>query len=584
MSSRQLRKLQKQKEEELLNLQHVAADKGGEESSEDEPIVTKPRGNMFSGFAALQDDDENENESSEEEPAHQAPQEQAVEQVAPAKTSKKSKKKKKKGKQTKPSAPAQNEAKSIDEVDRALEELKLEAYPSGGSVVAAPADKATNILDKLLRINLQHLKAINEMRMIFGKAIDVAELEQRSEGNQQPVRRGEGVNLETFLSASAGNVGQGNRGVFEATLRANPFVDGKRTWPPGTPLGLKMIRVSDESQDEVEFAFAHDSNYDSLESGFFGLVQMLDPMQIVTYLYRYPYHVSSLLQVSKVAQQDQNSALAADLIERAVFTFGRVSLNGFRKKLETGQARLSFARPENRQFYLAGFNLIQKLALKGTYLTALEWSKLLLSLNHDDPYAVVNWIHVLAIRAQESEWFIDFCNSPLFDDPKNVYAKQSLPLAHLQLDDTPTAISTLVEGMKTLPWLYCALFSALNLDTPQPVWGIQPRDDDEALHTKLYIHLTKELWSTPQRTSLLKQAAATIPTAISTRDLPPPTAVSLATTRFVFLDNAPALMAAVPRGMLHAASPNFEFDPFPPAREANLFSSPAQSLPWAAAE
>ncbi|EAQ86846.1 hypothetical protein CHGG_08099 [Chaetomium globosum CBS 148.51] len=592
MASRQLRKLQKQKE--LLNLQHETAGKSGEESSDDEPIITKPRGNMFSGFGALQDDNDDD-ESNEEEVSHQAHQEQpeVIEPATPAKTSKKkNKKKKKKGKQPNPSAPAQNERKSIDEVDRALEELRLEERPLGGSTVAASADKPTSTLDNLLRINLQHLKAMNEMRRIFGKAIEVADLEQRAEDNQRGVLPREGVDLETFLSARAfqnpgqgrprGSRSQGNvsHGVFDAALRTNPFIDGKKTWPPGPPLGLKMVRVTDESRDHVEFAFAFDAGYDSLEATFFTLVQMMDPMQIVTFLYRHPYHVSSLLQVSKVARQDQNAALAADLIERAVFAFGRVSLNGFRKKLEMGQARMSFARPENRQFYLAGWNLIQKQVLKGTYRTALEWSKLFLSINHDDPYGMGNWIHVLAIRAYEPKWFIDFCNSDFFNDPSNIYAKQSLPLAYLQLDDTPTAISTLTEGMKTLPWLYCALFSALNLDTPRAVWGIQPRNDDEALHTKLYIHMAKELWNTPQRITLLNQAAAAIPTAVPTANLPPPTPISLATTRFIYLDNTPALMAAVPRNLLHAASPNFEFDPMPPPLADNVFSSPAQRLPW----
>jgi hypothetical protein len=39
-------------------------------------------------------------------------------------------------------------------------------------------------------------------------------------------------------------------------------------------------------------------------------------------------------------------------------------------------------------------------------------------------------------------------------------------------------------------------------------------------------------------------------------------------------------MAAVPRNLLHTDPPNYEFDPFPPALQDNLFSSPAQRLPW----
>ncbi|KAK4101994.1 DUF654-domain-containing protein [Parathielavia hyrcaniae] len=596
MASRQLRKLRKQ--QELLSLQNEAVERSDE--SGNEPIVTKPRGNIFSGFAALDhegddvDDDEGEEEQNREtEDAQEALKEQASGHAEPAKKSKKKpKKKKKKGKQAEPAAPAKDERESIDEIDRVLEELKLEAQQATSSVATTPlADESTSALNELLRVNFQHLKAMNEMRRLFGKAMDVAEVEERTQDNRQRTLP-ENVDLETFLSARAAHPAQGPRGnktMFDTILRTNPFIDGKKTWPRGSAQGLKMRRVTEGSQDEVEFAFAHDKAYDALEGSFFGLVQMYDPMQIVHFLHRHPYHISSLIQVSKVARQDQNTALAADLIERALFTFGRASLSEFRKKLERGQARMSFARPENRQFHLAGYNLIQKLVLKGTYRTALEWAKLFLSINRDDPYGMLNWIHVLAIRAREAQWFIDFCRSDLFNGPElsnNIYAQQTLPLAHLQVQEPEAAKSTLTNAMETLPWLYCALFRALNLDTPKSIWAIQPRDEDEALHTQLYIHTAKDLWNTPQHISLLQSAAAAASRTATDRaaapspSSPSPARVTLATARFIYLDNTPSLMSLVPRQMLHAAVPNFDFDPLPPPREQNVFSSPTQQLPW----
>ncbi|KAK3900242.1 ribosome quality control complex subunit 1 [Staphylotrichum tortipilum] len=598
MASRQLRKLRKQ--QELLNLQNEqneASEKS--EESEDEPIVAKPRPNMFSGFAALGDDGDGDDDEEDDEEEQQQKgetenpkQAQHADQAEPAKKGKKKpKKKKKKSKQAEAPAPAQDDHESMDEIDRVLEELKLEAKRPGPSA-ATPLDPgATAIsLNELLRINFQHLKAMNEMRRLFGKAVDAAEVEERAQENRQRALP-ENMDLETFLSAQAAHPGRGpagNKSMFDTMLRTNPFIDGKKTWPRGTAQGLKMIRVSQGTQEDVEFAFAHDNIYDAMEGSFFGLVQMYDPMQIVHFLHRHPYHVSSLIQVSKVARQDQNSALAADLIERALFTFGRASLSEFRRKLEKGQARMSFARPENRQFYLAGYNLVQKLVLKGTYRTALEWAKLFLSINRDDPYAVLNWIHVHAIRAREAQWFVDFCNSELFDDAaltSRIYPKQSLPLALLQLQEPEAAQTALVKGMETLPWLYCALFSALNLDTPKSLWGIQPRDDDETLHTELYLHAAKDLWNTPQHISLLKTAAAQATRVTNPESsLPRGPRVTLSTARFIYLDNTPALMAAVPRQMLHHAAPNFDFDPLPPAQEANVFSTATQRLPWTTVE
>lgn len=592
MASRQLRKLRKQ--QELLSLQKEAAERS--EESDDGHIgyiAARPRGNMFSGFAALgnmggaDEEDEDEVEDQQNDTAEPAPQQSHQE---PAKKSKRSKKKKKKkGKQAGSPAQAEDGGTPVDEIDRVLEELKLEAQQQAGPVAApAPTDKPARGLNELLGINFHHLKVMNEMRRIFGKAMDVAEVEERAqEARQRTLPRN--IDLETYLSARAAHPSQGpraNKGMFDTLLRTNPFIDGKKSWPRGSALGLSMVRVTQGQQEEVEFAFAHDKTYDALEGAFFGLVEMFDDMQIVHFLHRYPYHVSSLIQVSKVARRDQNSALAVDLIERALFTFGRVSLSEFRRRLERGLARMDFARPENRQFFLAGYNLVQKLVLKGAYRTALEWAKVFVSINRADPYAMLNWVHVLAIRAREARWFIDLCDSSLFQPTPpatSPYAHHTVPLAHLQLKDADTAKAVLIKNMETAPWLYCALFSALNLDTPRSVWAAQPRDADENLHIQLYIHMARDLWDTPQATALLKEAGAAAGSS-ATPAAPPSPPVGLAAARFVYLDNTPALMAAVPRQLLHTASPNFDFDPLPPARDENVFSNPAQRLPFERAE
>lgn len=589
MVSRQLRKLRQQ--QDLLNIQNEAAEQS--EESEDEPVVAKPRGNMFSGFAALgdtgadDDEDDDDMKSEQEEAAPQKVLEQSTGgQDESAKKSKKSKKKKKKGKKAESPAVVEEKSEDIDEIDKVLEELKLEAQKQGGPTTSpTAADKPTSGLNKLLSINFHHLKAMNEMRRVFGKAMDVAEVEERT---QQPRHQAlpQNLDLETFLSARAAYPAQGRtktRGMFDTILRTNPFVEGKKSWPRGSAQGLKMVRVTEGTEGEVEYTFAHDKEYDALEGSFFGLVQMYDPMQIVYFLHRNPYHISSLIQVSKVARQDQNSALAADLIERALFTFGRASLSEFRKNLEKGLARIDFARPENRQFYLAGYNLIQKLVMKGTYRTALEWAKLFLSINHSDPYGMITWIHALAIRAWEAKWFIDFCATSL-PAATSLYPKHTLPLAHLQLDDLPTATSILTKNMHSLPWLYCALFSALNLDTPPQIWGIQPRTPDEDLHVQLYIHTAKDLWNSPNAISLLKSASLLLPPSPALLNLAPTLPhsplIDLPLARLTYLDNVPALMSLVPRQILHTASPNFDFDPLPPPKLANLFSSTTQQLPW----
>ncbi|KAH8677890.1 transcriptional repressor TCF25-domain-containing protein [Xylariales sp. PMI_506] len=596
MSTRQLRKLQKQRELEALEARNDAS----EESEEDVP-VRKPKASLFSGFAALGDQDEDEQDEDDNETAEPTPPERddAPEPVASPKTSsKKAKKKKKKAKKAaavevseknEEEAP-KSSAGGVDEIDLAIQELNLKAQSgntssSADGQTANAATRAYERICELLRINTQHLKVMNEMRNLFGRdAIAAAQSEEREDEQGRARRRAgqlqQNVDLETFLKGRPG------KSLPEVTLRRNPFLTGKDTWPVAATEGLTMKPIKDGTGTvstecgTVEFGFAHDENYNTLEKQFFQLVQMYDPMQLVYFLQRHPYHVSTLIQVSKVAKQDQNSALAGDLCERALFTFGRVSLSAFRQKLEQGKARLEFRRPENRQFWLAGYHYLKSLTMKGTYRTALEWTKLIFSMDLSDPYGVVHFMHPLAIRAHESKWFIDFCDSEALDrcDTAQDYIRQTLVLARLQQKDAAGAKALLIEGMERLPWLYSAIFKALGLDVPRAIWGIEPRDEHELLFTELYVYQTKQLWDNAQAMGLLKEAAS-LAQKPNLDALPPPPVAGRNVGRFVYLDNTPALMGLVPGGMLHGF-PNWDFDPLPPPKEDNVFSYESQQMPW----
>ncbi|KAK7948620.1 Nulp1-pending protein [Apiospora aurea] len=586
MSSRQLRKLQKQKELEQLQARTHEQDSASES---DEAPAQKSKPSLFSGFAALggADEDDSDNSDNKEDVAPDEESE-VVEAIKPA--SKKSKKKKKK-KAKKAVAESNNKTTGdadADSIDRALRELNLVAKSSKNGSVPGPttaaAAKPYERICELLSLNTVHLRAINEMRTLFGReAMAAAEMEEQEDEQNRNRRRGqrqmrENVDLETFLRGIPG------KSLPEVTLRRNPFLLGKETWPRAATDGLTMKQVKDGTIETkcgtVEFSYAHDQNYNNLERQFFALAQMYEPMQLVHFLHRHPYHVSSLIQVSKIAKQDQNSSLAADLCERALFTLGRVSISTFRQKLVEGKARLDFRRPENRQFWLAGYHYLKSLVMKGTYRTALEWTKLILSMDLADPYGVIHFLHPLAIRAHESKWFIDFCDSEALDecDTAQDYIRQTLVLARLQQKDNAGAKALLIEGMERLPWLYSSLFKALGLDVPRAIWGMEPRDEHENLFTELYVHQTKPLWDNTQAIGLLKEAAASAQKSAMDALAPPPIA-GRNVGRFVYLDNTPALMGLVPDGMLHSF-PNWDFDPLPPAQEENIFSYDTQKVQW----
>lgn len=594
MSSRQLRKLRQQ--QELLALQKESTERNAESGSdEDEELlpVSRPSKPKFAGFAALAgDDDQDENDCNDEGDDNELPEahEEVPEEAASVKKNKKSKKKKKKAKkaetpaQDEPSPAADNE---LDEIDRAIQELNL-AKDQSSVMTSTGGDRAAEAAERvsqLLRINFQHLKVLNEMRRLFGKeAMETAEHEEDTHANaahghrQRQPRQNQQVDLETFLRGPPG------KGMPEVVRRRNPFIEGKSSWPRATAGGLTMATIGDTKADVVEFAFSHDMAYGQLDAQFFFLVGMHDPTKLIFFLQQNPNHISTLIQVSRVAHQDQNAALAAELCERALFTFGRVTLSTFRKKLEEGKARLSFMRPENRQFWLAGYHYIKNLIRKGTYRTALEWAKLFLSINHDDPYGMLNWIQVLAIRSREAQWFVDLCDSRLIADAgpeldTAQYVRQTRVLAQLQLGDKSGARATLEEGMRTLPWLYTKLFGAVNVDVPPSLWGIMPPNEDEQLRTDLYSYLAADLWNNSEAVGLLQEVGPALGKHSLETEAIEHKAVTLATARFTYLDGKPELMSGVPRGMLYAA-PNFDFDPLPPPQEANVFSDEKQRLPW----
>lgn len=585
MSSRQLRKLQKQRELEETLVKHIDESAEGEESEDEPAPAVRPKPNLF---AALGGDDADGEADEDEDDEGGAIIEPVASEPKPAGSAKKNKKKKKKSKKAAAAATEEAEAaggSEEDEIDKAIKALKISN--TGKGVSAQDEDKLRRAVasNSIFEINTYHLRAINEMRNLFGREIiesAQAEEERQQQEQQQQMRRGARteLDLETFLRTQPPNA----KKLPEVSLRRNIFIQGRDQWPAQSANGLTMKEIAKAADgSSTEYAYLHEGAYDSLQSLFFACVQIGDPMRMVNFLKRVPYHVSTLLQVSAVAKQDQNMALSSELCERALFTFGRVTTSAFRQNVEQGKARLDFRRPENRQFWLAGYHYLRSLLRKGTYRTALEWAKLLYALDPQDPYAMRHYLHFLAVRAYESKWLVAF----LQDVDGNldnvhedfIYVKQSGILARLQMGETETAKTELAEGMQRLPWLYCALFQELGLDAPPSIWGIHAESDARQFWVKLYLHFTKDLWNNTQASSLLIQVAKSLD-KVQVADLPADDAVpDLGATRLVYLEGQTSLITLAPRWLLER-QPNYDFDPMPPAEADNIFTYQGTHLPW----
>jgi len=291
MSSRQLRKLQQQRELEQAQLQVQAE----EEESEGEPVaLTKPKPSLFANLAALEDENQDE-DGDEDEEKDDAPE--PVVAATPPSAAKKAKKskKKKKGKKAK-DATAESEApkEDVDDIDAALRELALRK-PAGGEHgdTRLTVDPEYERVCALLGINTQHLKVANEMRNLFGKAaVEVME-EPGGRAGRRPRQRGrnEQVDLETALKGHH----QPGKGLSELTLRRNVFIQGKDDWPRATTGGLTMAVVDDKTDDgTVEFRYVHDKAYQTLQQTFQGFVEMGDPQNLIGLLTRNRMYILKL--------------------------------------------------------------------------------------------------------------------------------------------------------------------------------------------------------------------------------------------------------------------------------------------------
>uniref|UniRef100_A0A096NH57 Transcription factor 25 n=1 Tax=Papio anubis TaxID=9555 RepID=A0A096NH57_PAPAN len=153
------------------------------------------------------------------------------------------------------------------------------------------------------------------------------------------------------------------------------------------------------------FAFEHSEEYQQAQHKFLVAVESMEPNNIVVLLQTSPYHVDSLLQLSDACRFQEDQEMARDLVERALYSMECAFHPLF--SLTSGACRLDYRRPENRSFYLALYKQMSFLEKRGCPRTALEYCKLILSLEPDeDPLCMLLLIDHLALRARNYEYLI----------------------------------------------------------------------------------------------------------------------------------------------------------------------------------
>lgn len=278
-----------------------------------------------------------------------------------------------------------------------------------------------------------------------------------------------------------------------------------------------------------------------------------------------------MLQVSEIAKQQGDHSVSGDLLERALFSFGRSVHSSFTTALSEGKARLDFQRPENREFWLAAWRYISNLCQRGTWRTAYEWAKLLLSLSpENDPYRVSLILDQLALRGGQGDHLLRLKKCHFFQEKWRNYPNIhiSSALAEHKAKRAAECRLLLAKAVKKYPWIFARLFHELNIEPiPKSIWGKNPRSEREKLECEIYVLGAKDLWSNPDATSFLVEVTG----SVTVDDLPPVrnADITIDEARHVLLTGTPALISLIPRAFTTTSYSSS--DPLPPAENKTSY-------------
>lgn len=197
------------------------------------------------------------------------------------------------------------------------------------------------------------------------------------------------------------------------------------------------------------FTYEHSQSYQQIQKKFLEAVESLNPDNIVAIINNHPYHVDALIQLSDLCRLSEDLAMAAELIERALYCLEYSFHPLF--NLAQGNCRLDYRRQENRAFFITLFKHLIFVGGRACYRTALEFCKVLLSLApEDDPLAVVLAIDFYALRSREYQWLVQFCDE--WESRRNLSQLPnfafSLAIAHFHiLSAMPDADLTLADKL-----------------------------------------------------------------------------------------------------------------------------------------
>ncbi|XP_072802977.1 ribosome quality control complex subunit TCF25 isoform X1 [Vicugna pacos] len=434
--------------------------------------------------------------------------------------------KKKRKQKNKKTAAGEAMENGLEDIDRILERIE------DGSGSSHPGPPPLSTKRHVLYVEHRHLNPDTELKRYFGARAVL--------GEQRPRQR--------------------QRVYPKCTWLTTP----KSAWPRYTKPGLSM-RLLESKKGRSSFAFEHSEEYQQTQHKFLAAVESMEPNNIVVLLQTSPYHVDSLLQLSDACRFQEDQEMARDLVEpalpwgtedsaaaaladalpgvwpteRALYSMECAFHPLF--SLTSGTCRLDYRRPENRSFYLALYKQMSFLEKRGCPRTALEYCKLILSLEPDeDPLCMLLLVDHLALRARSYEYLIRLsqeweAHRNLSQLPNFAFSvplayfllSQQADLAEQELSSTREKASLLIQQALTMfPGALMPLLEYCSVRPDAAVAGHRFFGPDAEISqppalsqlVSLYLGRSHSLWKEPATMSWLEENVHKVLQAVDAGD------------------------------------------------------------------
>lgn len=225
--------------------------------------------------------------------------------------------------------------------------------------------------------------------------------------------------------------------------------------------------------DTNVFCLSPTPSYTAQFDEFAMLVELGDIDLMYAFARKHPLHVDALLTVGDFLRIS-SATDALELTERALYILEKCTMATAAQgvDLTAGSLRLPYDLFDNRRMHLALLRYIQAITRNGCYRTALEFAKILWSLDPlMDPVGVRVIADLLALQSGQYAWFDQAYGQVCDDCPWMANWHYSNALRYRLDGQSETASGLLQTAILQAPWMIPRLAEATGIEVDEASWS-----------------------------------------------------------------------------------------------------------------